>query len=109
MKVTINVSDFRDAFHRCGRGSQFSHEGLEILFDYLEECETDIGEEWELDVIALCCDFAEEYWQQIAENYSIELTDTDDDEEKMQAVMDCLTDEGVFIGVTGENIVYRQF
>jgi predicted ArsR family transcriptional regulator len=109
MKVTINVSDFRDAFHRCGRGSQFSYEGLAILFDYLEECETDIGEEWELDVIALCCDFAEESWKAIAENYSIELTDTDDDEEKMQAVMDCLTDEGVFIGITGENIVYRQF
>ncbi len=109
MKVTINVSDFRDAFHRCGRGSQFSYEGLEILFDYLEECETDIGEEYELDVIAICCDFAEESWQDIAENHSIDLADIDDDEEKMQAVMDYLTDEGVFIGVTGENIVYRQF
>ncbi len=109
MKITISVYDFRDAFKRAGRENQFSYEGLSVLFDYLEECETDIGEEWELDVIALCCDFAEESWQEIAENYSIELTDTDDDEEKMQAVMDCLTDEGVFIGVTGENIVYRQF
>jgi predicted ArsR family transcriptional regulator len=109
MKITISVYDFRDAFKRAGRENQFSYEGLSVLFDYLEERETDIGEEWELDVIALCCDFAEESWQDIAENHSIDLADIDDDEEKMQVVMDYLTDEGVFIGVTGENIVYRQF
>lgn len=29
------------------------------MFDYLEEYEKDTGEEIELDVVALCCDFAE--------------------------------------------------
>ena len=108
MKQTINFYDFRRAFAEI-RPENFSEAGLEALLDHLESYEDDTGEELELDVIALCCDFAEDSWQEIAENYSIDLADIDDDEEKMQAVMDYLTDEGVFVGVTGENIVYRQF
>jgi len=35
------------------RKTNFSYEGLEILFEYLEELEESTGEEIELDVIAL--------------------------------------------------------
>ncbi len=42
-----------------GRGDHFTHRGLEALFDFLEETEADTGEEFELDVIGLCCDFSE--------------------------------------------------
>ena len=55
MKVTLSKSDFRDAFFRMERGENFSYEGLGALFDFLEES----GEEMELDVIGLCCDFSE--------------------------------------------------
>ena len=47
MKTSVNLSDFRDAFHRTGRGNQFSYEALGVLFDYFEECENDAGEELE--------------------------------------------------------------
>ena len=55
----VNFSDFRQAFHNHDRGNQFSYEGLKALFDYLEEQERDTGEEMELDVIALCCEYSE--------------------------------------------------
>ena len=55
----INKSDFTSAFHRAGRGKQFSYEGLIALYDYLEQYEDNTGEQIELDVIALCCDFTE--------------------------------------------------
>tara|TARA_B100000900_G_C20441095_1_gene659067 strand:+ start:632 stop:883 length:252 start_codon:yes stop_codon:yes gene_type:complete len=42
-----------------GKGKQFSYEGLIALYDYLEQYEDDTGEQIELDVIALCCDFTE--------------------------------------------------
>jgi hypothetical protein len=48
-----------DAFHKMGRGDQFSYEGLIALFDYLEILEDDIGEPIELDVISLCCEYTE--------------------------------------------------
>ena len=59
MKQTVSKFNFRDAFQDCGRGEQFSYEGLGALYDYLDELETDTGEEIELDVIALCCEYSE--------------------------------------------------
>ncbi len=109
MKITINVYDFRDAFKRAGRENQFSYEGLAILFDYLEECETDIGEEHELDVVALCCDFAEAHYTDIAEQYSIDLSEIEDDDDQKRAVEDYLQDEGVLVGEVEGGFVFRQF
>ena len=59
MKKTINIHDFRAAFERMGRNDHFSHDGLEAIFGWIEDMEEGTGEEVELDVIGLCCDFAE--------------------------------------------------
>jgi len=58
MKTNVNLNDFRNAFKEFDRDN-FSYEGLEALYDWLIEYEEDTGEEQELDVIALCCNFAE--------------------------------------------------
>ena len=59
MKQTINQYAFAEAFRIAGRGEQFSYNGLIALFDYLEQYEEETGEELELDVIALCCEWCE--------------------------------------------------
>ena len=59
MKQTINFSQFIDAFRDHNRLDNFTYDGLEALFDYLEELGDDCGTEVELDVIALCCEFSE--------------------------------------------------
>ena len=59
MKQSVNFTDFTKAFHDHGRGTQFTYEGLKALFEHLEDYEDDTGEEIELDVIALCCDYQE--------------------------------------------------
>ena len=59
MKKTISVYDFEQAFQDHGRGSSFSYEGLKALFEYLKEMESGIGEELELDPVAIDCDFCE--------------------------------------------------
>ena len=58
MKTTVDLYDFHEAFRR-GRDTQFSDDGLDALFYYLEDVEHSTGEEIELDVIALCCDYNE--------------------------------------------------
>ena len=55
MKKTISLNDFRDEFITYGRGNQFSWKGLEALYNYLEEIDSD----YELDVIELCYEFTE--------------------------------------------------
>ena len=59
MKNTVTLSSFCDSFQAKGRGEQFTYRGLEALFNFIEEIEADTGEEMELDVIGLCCDFSE--------------------------------------------------
>ena len=59
MIQTITKSDFTTAFHRMGRGNQFSYEGLHALYDDLELYAESSGDPIQLDVIALCCDYAE--------------------------------------------------
>ena len=81
MKQTVNLHDFRDAFYRMGRKDQFSYEGLEILFNYIEEMEQDTGEEIELDVIALCCDYAESTIDCLISDYDIDISDCDPDDD----------------------------
>lgn len=108
MKTQVYLSDFRDAFQSV-RPDNFSYEGLEVLFDYLEECERDTGEEYELDVIAICCDFSEATWSQIASGHDIDLSDCEDDDEREAAVVEYLEDESQLIGKTSSSIVYRDF
>lgn len=109
MKKTVSVYDFRDAFQQI-RPNNFSYEGLSILFDYLEELEDDIGEQIELDVIAICCDFAEDDFKTIIEEYRIDVSDCEDEDEMKLTAQYFLENEGAFVGITDEGtIVYRTF
>lgn len=53
----VSFSRFYDAFN-CRRDN-FSGEGLKALYDYLEELSEGTGADLELDVIALCSEYAE--------------------------------------------------
>lgn len=103
MYQTINtVSTFRDEFRACGRGDQFSHEALGLLFDYLEAYEVDTGEMIELDVIAICCEFSEDAPENIADQYGIE-----GDEAEIIATLE---ENGAYVGKTSDGtIVYRNY
>lgn len=57
MKQSVNLYNFRRALETT-RPENFSYEGQEALFDYLEQLEEDTGEEIDLDVI-LCCEYSE--------------------------------------------------
>lgn len=73
MKTSVSQWDFEDAFRGHGRENQFSYEGKKALYEYLEDLGDDIGEEIELDVIALCCEYTEyENIQEFNENYNTE-------------------------------------
>lgn len=106
MKTTISLYDFRDAFLKAGREEQFSDDGLEIIFKYIEDVEDSCGQEFELDVIGICCDYAEDSAENIAKAYGLDIPD---DGNEHNNVLDYLHDEGVLIGSSQSGIVYRQF
>lgn len=99
------ASQFRDQFHRCGRGDQFSYEALGLIFDYLNDCGSDV----ELDVVGICCEFSEDTPESIADNYSLIVDDMDEGEIK-DAVSEFLEKNTSVVGETSSgNFVYVQF
>lgn len=58
MKQNVTEYMFKDEFRKI-RPDNFSWGGLSALYNYLRDYEDDVGQELELDVIAICCDFTE--------------------------------------------------
>jgi hypothetical protein len=109
MKTTINLHQFRDAFKRMGRTTQFSYEGLEVLFNGLEEYEEDTGEEMDFDVIALCCDFSEMTVEEIQRQYKVE-HDVEDEADLQKCVEEFLDQNTWVLGQTeAGSFIFRQF
>ena len=114
MHNNVNFDMFADAFRRMGRENQFSREALEALFNYLEEYEQDTGEDLELDVVGLCCEFTE-YESAItaAADYGVtselEAEDYEDAESyedaKEEEALDWLRDRTIVISFDGGLII----
>jgi len=110
---TVDFSDFVRAFEAYNRADQYSRQGLRVIFDYLENLSDECNDNGniELDVIGICCDYTEASWQDIAKDYSIDLTSYEDDDYtgKLDAVLDYLNDNTQVLGETDEGIVYQVF
>ena len=64
----------------------------------------------ELDVIAICCDFSEGTWQNIADEYGYKIDPAASDEDNQETVVECLENEGCYIDESDDgSIVYRNF
>lgn len=98
MIQTVNLHDFRQAFHNMGRGDQFSYEALELIYDYLEECDPDM----ELDVIALCCDISEMTPLEVQQYYDL-------DAGEMTNAIDYLSEQTTILGETDTTILFFNF
>lgn len=110
MKQSVNFSAFVDAFHAFDRYDQFGYSALRVIFDYLESYEEDTGEELELDVIAICCDYNVDTWENIAKNYNIDLNPDDDSVDQACTVIEYLQDNTIYIGETDDGqFVYQVF
>jgi hypothetical protein len=98
MYISINTSSqFRDHFAAMGRNYHFSYEAMNLLYEFLEEN----IEGYELDVIALCCEYAEDTLENIAMSLGVPV-DSD--------VVDYLEQHTQVIGVTAAGtILYAQF
>ena len=105
-----NVYQFREAFRLAGRMDQFSYEGLEVLFDYLEEYSESTGEPVELDVVALCCEYYELSIQELIDNYNIDVSDADGDEDEIELIVkEYLQESTSLCGEVMGGFVYAAF
>lgn len=94
----LNVSAFRDAFIRYDRNI-YSYEGYEALFNYLN----DMGEDIELDVISLCCEFNELSFDDVKQYYSLDSELSDDE------VVDWLREQTSVVYVGVNSVLFAVF
>lgn len=107
---TVGLYEFREAFRRMNRQDQFSYEGLEVLFDYLDNLSDDIGEPIELDVIALCCEYYESSIEELIENYDIDVSDAEGDEDEIKSIVEeYLQYNTIVCGEVDGGFVYAAF
>lgn len=125
MKKTISSYDFERAFLDMNREANFTYAGRKALFDYLEELEEDTGEEMELDVIAICCDFTEfenvqEFVEAYDDKYLVWCTDPEeaDEDEGTEAVegeidyeatLDKIREDTTVIDIDGDSFIIQSF
>jgi hypothetical protein len=71
MKQTLMTYQIVDALYR-NKDNGFSYEGAKALADYLEQLEEDLGEDIELDVVAIRCEYTEyENYQELNDDYNL--------------------------------------
>jgi len=117
--IEVNFGLFCDQFHKFDRADSFSYEAKKVIFDYLEES----GDNVELDVIALCCEYDEASFFEIVENYSLaDRLDYDieegltleeyieeNQEEAREVVQDYLNENTLLLGSVSGGFVYACF
>ena len=109
MFKTLSKWDFQDAFNDM-RPNSFSNEALDLLYDYFEDYDSSSGgEETELDVIAIDCEFCEQDIDDIISDYDINVSDCETDIERAEVVLDYLHQHTSVVGETSGTIVYMQF
>lgn len=119
MFQTLNFTTFANAFRHSDRAEQFSYHALELIFDYIEEYESETGEQIKFDMIGICCEWSENTPAEIIRNYSLDTkipqfeehgVDSYTDAEVSQLVHEYLWDETSVAGITAAGtIVYVQF
>jgi len=106
MYQSVNFYDFEQAFRRADRAENFSYKGLRALFEWFEDLEEDTGEEIELDVISICCDFSEySSATEAVGELSSDTIEGDDDDEIEELSLEYLRDRTAVIEFCGGIIV----
>ena len=107
---TLSKSSFIDAFKQSSRKDQFSYDALEAIYEYLEDYSNDTGENVELDIVAICCEWSEMTWKEVALSYGVDLSQCTDDDERIGEIESFLCDNTMFTALPdGESFVFIQF
>ena len=118
MFQSVDFYDFERAFVTANRNDDFSYQAKRVLFDYLEEIEESTGEQIELDVVALCCEYNEVKYSDFIGEYSQDFdgpeyaeseSDAEYDSRLRAAIHEYLNENTVLCGHTDDSVVFQAF
>ena len=111
---TVNPSDLYHMACNMGRGEQFGYNGWNAIGEYLEELSDDTGEDYEVDIVGICCDYSmaesvDEFFNEYGKYSSIDSDEWEemDDKEKLEAIENYLQ-ENTSVVTCQENLIIWQ-
>ena len=114
---TVYSSDLYHMACKMGRGDCYGYDGWEAIGNYLEELSEDTGEDIEIDIIAICCEYsmaesAKSFYME--HQHGIDLPTMEEweeleEEEKLAAVSDYLQQNTSVIICEDELIIWQAF
>lgn len=111
---TVNPSDLYHTACRMDRGDQFGYNGWKSIGEYLDNLSEDIGEDIEIDIVGICCEYSmsedvNDWWDEYGVYSDIDSEEWEemDDEEKLEAIENYLQ-ENTSVVVCEENLIIWQ-
>ena len=112
----ISSSDLYHMACRMDRGDNFGYKGWNAIGDYLENLSDDLGEDIEVDIVAICCEYSmaestEDFWNEHGKYSSIDPEDWEemDDSEKLEAIEEYLQDSTSVVICEENCIIWQAF
>lgn len=112
----ISSSDLYRMAFRMDRGDNFGYAGWNAIGEYLENVSDDLGEDLEIDIVAICCDYSssdgvEDFWCEYGKYSSIDAEEWEqmDDEEKLEAVREYLEENTSVVACEEDMIIWQAF
>ena len=108
MKITLSTNQVQDALY-ADKNAGWSWKGARALAEELEALEESTGEEMELDVVAIRCDYTEyPSGLEAATAYGYEQEEGEDREEDEEKAVDWLRERTSVIEFDG-GVIVQQF
>ena len=112
----ISSSDLYHMACRMDRGAQFGYNGWNAIGDYLENLSDDIGEDVEVDIVAICCEYSmsdsvDDFWNEYGKYSSIDPEEWEemDEEEKLGAIEEYLQNNTSIVCCDEDCIIWQAF
>ena len=113
---TVYSGDLYNLACDMNRGKNFGYSGWQAIGDYLENRSDEIGEDVEIDIIAICCDYsmaesADEAWEQVVKFGSIDDEEWEEmeEDEMLAVVSDYLQENTALIICEDDLIIWKAF
>ena len=113
---TINASDLYHMACRMDRGNNFGYYGWLAIGDYLESLSDDLGENVEVDIVGICCEYSmsedvNDWWKEYGAYSDI---DSDEWEEmyefgKLKAIENYLQENTCVVTCQENLIIWQAF
>ena len=116
---TVNPSDLYHLACKMARGDNFGYKGWRKIGDYLESLSNNLGENIEIDIIAICCEYsmaesADEAYMQHDHLHGVDLPEEEaweemEEEEKLGIIEEFLQNRSSVVVCKGDLIIWQAF